>query len=250
VQRTSRGGGLTLAVSEQRRPYGWFKWLAAGLILIGLAVVLLIWGGPLYDLMANQERIRKWVESLGAWGPLAVVALEMAQVLLAPIPGQAIDATSGYLFGVWLGTIYAAIGIVGGSLLNFVLARHFGRPLVARLAGPDRPARLDNLAERGGALFFFLIWLFPFVPDDLACLAAGLTPMPVRQFLILMFLGRVPGIFVATWFGAKASSISPTWWAVLLGALTLAALALWRWGEQLQSFLLRFIDQLSNRPRR
>jgi uncharacterized membrane protein YdjX (TVP38/TMEM64 family) len=177
-----------------------------------------------------------------------VVALEIAQVLLAPIPGQAIDAVSGYLFGIWLGTLYAAAGIAAGSLLNFALARRFGRPLVARLVKPETLNRLDDLARRGGALFFFLIWLFPFVPDDLACLASGLTPMSTRQFLVLMITGRLPGILVSTWIGARATAISPVWWGILVATMSLGAVAVWRWGEQIQSHLLRLIDRLSNRP--
>jgi uncharacterized membrane protein YdjX (TVP38/TMEM64 family) len=234
---------------SEPRPAGWQAWAAAGLALAGLALGLAIWGESLYRFVADQQRIQEWVRGLGAGAPLAVVALEIAQVLLAPIPGQAIDAVSGYLFGIWLGTLYAALGIAAGSLLNFFLARRFGRPLVARLLKPEMLDRLDDLARRGGALFFFLIWLFPFVPDDLACLACGLTPMPVRQFLVLMIAGRVPGIVVSTWIGARASAISPLWWGILLAAMTLGALAVWHWGEQIQGLLLRLIGRLSNNRR-
>jgi uncharacterized membrane protein YdjX (TVP38/TMEM64 family) len=237
-------------VSEWRKQAGWQVWLAAGVILAGLVIVLAVWGRPIYSFVADQKRVQEWVQGLGAEGPLAVMALEVAQVLLAPIPGQAIDAVSGYLFGVWLGTLYAAAGIAAGSLLNFALARRFGRPLVTRLIKPETLGRLDDLANRGGALFFFLIWLFPFVPDDLACLASGLTPMPTRQFLILMITGRVPGILISTWIGARASAISPLWWGVLLAALALGAVAVWRWGEEIQSHVLCLIDRLSNRLER
>ena len=123
------------------------------------------------------------------------------------------------------------IGIALGSLLGFVLARRFGRPLLTRFVGPQAVARLDDLVERGGAYFFFLLWLLPFVPDDLVCLAAGLTPMSTRQFLLLMVVGRTPGILVATWLGANAAQVSPAWWGVGLGGLVVVAFVLWRWGE-------------------
>jgi uncharacterized membrane protein YdjX (TVP38/TMEM64 family) len=244
-----RRGVLDRAMAERQRPAGWQVWLTVGLVLAGLATGLILWGGTLYRFVADQERIRNWVSGLGALAPVAVMALEMLQVLLAPIPGQAIDAVSGYLFGVWWGTLYAAIGIVAGSLLNFAIARRFGRPLLSRLVKPAALAHLDDLAEHGGALFFFLIWLFPFVPDDLACLASGLTPMSTRRFLLLVIVGRTPGILVSTWVGAQAAVISPLWWGILLAAMTLAALAIWHWGGQIQSFLLRLIDRLSNYPK-
>ncbi len=230
---------------EEEKGSQWWPWLVAALLVAGLAAALVLWGRPLYRLVSDQERIRSWVEGLGAWGPLAIVAMEVGQVLLAPIPGQAIDAVSGYLFGVWWGTFYAGIGIAAGSLLSFALARRFGRPLLERFLKPEALTRLDQLAQRGGALFFFLIWLFPFVPDDLACLASGLTPMSLRQFLILMVLGRTPGILVSTWLGAEAGQIRPMWWIALLASLTLAALAVWHWGDRLQDWLLGLIERLS-----
>jgi uncharacterized membrane protein YdjX (TVP38/TMEM64 family) len=232
-------------VSERQKPVDRQAWLIVGLALAILAGVLVIWGRPLYRFVADQARIQGWVDGFGAWGPLAIAGLEISQVLLAPIPGQAIDAVSGYLFGIWLGSLYAALGIGLGSLINFGLARHFGRPLVARLVKADTLARLDELADRGGALFFFLIWLFPFVPDDLACLACGLTRMSLCQFLILMILGRLPGIVIATWIGANATQIRPAWWIAMLVAITLTAIVVWHWGEQIQSGLLRLISRVS-----
>ncbi len=219
--------------------------MAAGLILAVVVAVLVIWGRPLYEFLADQEGIRAWVEGFGPWGPVAIAGLEVTQAVVAPFPGQAIELVGGYLFGPWLGTLYAMAGIVAGSLLSFILARRFGRPLAGRLVGQKAVARLDDLSRRGGALFFFLLWLLPFVPDDLACLAAGLTPMPIRQFLILMALGRTPGIFVATLVGANVGGIPPVWWVVALCFLGLISVALWKWGPAIQGAMMALLDRVS-----
>jgi len=220
------------------------SWATAASLLLALLGALLLWGKPLYSFLADQEAVRAWVGQFGPWAPAAVSLLEIAQVLLAPIPGQAIEAAAGYLFGFWRGALCAMIGIAAGSTLNFSLTRLFGRRLAVRLAGSRSVARLDDLAERGGPLFFFLLWLFPFVPDDLACLAAGLTPMPTRQFLALMLLGRLPGILVSTWVGAHAGQIPPLWWGLVFAGLSLFALTLWQWGGRLQALFLDLAQRL------
>jgi uncharacterized membrane protein YdjX (TVP38/TMEM64 family) len=214
-----------------------------------LVVALVIWWRPIYGFAADEEQIQGWIEKAGAWGPIAIIALEMLQTFVAPIPGQAIEAASGYLYGPWWGTVYAMIGKIIGSLIIFLLAKRYGRPLAIRLAGQESVAGLDDLARRGGALFFFLIWLFPLMPDDLACVAAGLTPMLTHQFLILMTLGRLPGVFATVLVGAKATGIDPLWWGILLVAIAFAALVLWRWGGQIQDCVLGFLKRLGHRPR-
>ncbi len=236
-------------MSERRTSVSWKWWLVAGLVVAALVAATILWWRPIYDRLSDQDQIRAWVEGSGVWGPLAIILLTIIQALLAPIPGQAIQLVSGYLYGPWLGTLYAVIGITIGSFITFSLARRFGRPLVVRLIGQQSMARLDDLVRRGGAPFFFLVWLFPFAPDDLACLAAGLTPMPTGQYLVLMIVGRLPGIVVSIMIGANAVQIDPVWWLVLLVAIAGAALALWRWRERIQEFTIRLIERLSDRFR-
>ena len=237
-------------MAEGRARIPWWVWLIAALILIALVAVLVIWWQPLTELVPSQEQIGAWVEGLGAWGPVVIILLEMIQALLAPIPGQAIEAASGYLYGPFWGTVYPMIGMAIGSLITFLLARRFGRPLVIRLIGKQSMAKLDDLVRRGGAPFFFLIWLLPGAPDDLACVAAGLTPMRTGQFMVLMLFGRLPGVFASVMVGAYAMHITPTQWIVISVVIALVALAIWRWGEQIQEFVLHIIERLSNRLKR
>jgi uncharacterized membrane protein YdjX (TVP38/TMEM64 family) len=230
---------------EQRAPVPWWVWAFAGIILIGLIAALIIWWQPIYGFVSDSEKVAAWVESLGVWGPVAIILLQVAQTILAPIPGQAIQAVSGYLYGPWWGTLFSLAGMVMGSCIVFFLARRFGRPFVLRFVGKQSVERLDDLVRRGGVLFFFLLWLFPFTPDDLVCVAAGLTPMPPLQFLILMSLGRLPGIFFAVWVGANMARIEPIWWVLTFVAIAVVAAVLWRWGDRIQDTVLSFIGRLS-----
>lgn len=234
-------------VSERRDLARWWVWAVAGVILAALVGAVILWWRPVYDILLDQEQVRAWIEQFGAWGPIAIVLMQMIQAILAPVPGQAIQAVSGYLYGPWLGTLYSMGGLALGSFLAFALARRFGRPLAARLFGQQSMDRMDDLVHRGGVLFFFLIWLFPFAPDDLICFAAGITSMATGQFLVLMILGRIPGVFVSVLIGASAPQVEPAWWLVLFGAIAVVALVWWRWGEQIQKAVLGFLERLSKR---
>ena len=233
--------------SKEKKVLGmrWRGWAAVtagtgGLLLLALVVEQ----GPWWKFFTDRARVQQMVAECGVWAPLAIVALHMAQVVLAPIPGQVIDAVSGYLFGPWWGTLYSVAGVGLGSALAMGLARRWGRPLVARLVSADTLARLDGLSRRRGAAFFFLVFLLPFLPDDAACLLAGLSPLPLGELLLLCVVGRLPGLAVANWVGATAARLSPMQMALFLGGVLLVGGIFWRWQERIEAAVGRLVARL------
>jgi len=218
-----------------------------GLVLAGLTLLAagVLWGDDLYRLLVDREAVQAWVARFGPWGPLVSILLNTAQVLLAPIPGQTVGLVNGYLYGVALGTLYSLLGVMLGSALAMWLARWFGRPLVARLAGREQLARWDRIARRQGPAFFFLVFLFPFVPDDVICFVIGLSPLPIPYMLVLAALGRLPGLVVTSWVGANAAAF-PWWGWGLLGAGGAGlAFVFWRYQARLERMVIGLIRRLA-----
>jgi uncharacterized membrane protein YdjX (TVP38/TMEM64 family) len=207
------------------------------------------WWKPLWALFNDQERIQAWVAGFGPWGPLVTIALNVAQVLLAPIPGQFVGIVNGYLYGIGLGTLYSMAGLLLGTTLAMALGRWLGRPLVEHLATPDALARWDRIAGHQGPLFFFLVFLFPFVPDDISCFLIGLSSLSIPRMVVLAVLGRLPGVFVSCWVGAYATEL-PWWaWVPLGGGAAALAWAFWRYQAQLEAITVRIIERLAGHCR-
>ena len=224
--------------------------LVAGL-LVGLALLavagLLATGGRWLslDLPVEQARLQAAVARLGPFGPLAIVLLQAAQVLLAPIPGQAVGVASGCLYGPWLGTLYSLVGLVAGSWLGVWLVRRWGRPLVERLVSGERLARLDGFARRLGAPLLFLIYLLPFLPDDAILLVAGLTPVPLGAILLAATLGRLPGVFVSAWVGAHAAALTPGQWLLVLAVVVALAAPAYRYRARLERLSWAILERIT-----
>lgn len=223
------------------------RWVIAVAVLVTLVAAAWRWGNPLLELFRDRAALQAWIASFGAWAPLVSIALNAAQVIIAPIPGQVIGLANGYLFGVWLGTLYSLLGVMLGTGMVLILTRKWGRPFVARLIQGEQLEKLDCLVARRGALFFFLIFLLPFLPDDLTCFAVGLTELPLGQMFVLIAIGRLPGLFVASWVGANAMSLSVGGWIVLIVGASALALAYVRWSGALESALMGLIEYVTKR---
>jgi uncharacterized membrane protein YdjX (TVP38/TMEM64 family) len=216
-------------------------------LIVALGLGLWQWGPAIWSLFQEQPALQAWLVSFGAWAPLVSIAVSALQVIVAPIPGQVTGVVSGYLFGVWLGALYSLLGVMLGTSLILALTRRWGRPLATRLVPAPQLERLDYLIERRGELFFFLIFLLPFLPDDLTCFAIGLTQLPISRMLVWIALGRLPGLFVASWMGANARSVSPLGWLILIANVCLLALAYWRWRKAVEARLLGWLETVTHR---
>jgi len=189
------------ALQTSRKPHI-TSLVLAGVILVTLIVVTAFFWQPLIELFSNPERARELVANSGPWGPLIFIAMQVAQVVVAPIPGQVTGFIGGLLFGWVWGTVFTMIGAAIGFTLIFVLARKLGRPFVEYFVDKKLLAKFDYLIESHGVLVFFLIFLLPAFPDDIICYIAGLTTIKIRTLVLISLLGRLPGNLLLSITGA------------------------------------------------
>lgn len=175
-----------------------------------LAVILLVWfREPLsaifstaYDLLVERERISAYVASYGAAAPLVFMGIQILQVIFAPIPGEATGVIGGFLFGAFKGCLYSTIALTIGSWINFSIGRFLGKRWVRKIVPNYRLARFDHIIRHQGVLVVFILFLIPGFPKDYLCLVIGVSTMPMRVFLILAGIGRIPGTLMLSLQGA------------------------------------------------
>ena len=154
----------------------------------------------------SRKRINTFVASFGLSAPYAFIALQILQVVLAPIPGDITGIIGGYLFGILPGFFYSSVGLSLGSLLAFLISRRLGMPLVRRFVGQETMAKFDYLMEHKGAIFSFIFFVIPSLPKDTFCYLLGLSPMHVLTFFIISTVGRIPGTLLLTLQGQAIRS--------------------------------------------
>ena len=186
-------------------------------LLAALGIVL----RPQLELLLNVEELRAFIESFGVWAPLALIAVQVAQVLAAPVPGHVVGTASGYAFGILWGTFYAWIGLTLGSAGAILLSKRYGRPFVEKVVDDSTLNQLDGLTEKHGFLPFFLMFLLPGFPDDAVCFIAGLTNLNKWKMIAYASIGRIPGLLSLTVIG---DSLAVGNIALMIGTVLLVAL--------------------------
>lgn len=193
-------------------------WTAV-LILFAAVLTVLYFAGKAagwFSLFESPEELRAYVASFGVWAPLAFFSLQFLQVIVSPIPGNVTTVVGGMLFGFYYGLLISFAAIFLGSLCAFLLGKLFGRPLAERIAGKQAIDKYLSTVSLRQRLMLILMFLFPFFPDDLLCLVAGLTSMRLPTFALIVLLTRPWGLVVSSLLGANAVSF-PFWvWAAVV----------------------------------
>lgn len=206
--------------------------IAALIIATAILAIYLIldiaFKGPLTSLLLNRDKLVEYIQSLGAYGPLLYILLQITQTVVAPIPGQVVGSVGGFLFGAW-GIIWTTIGSLIGCLIVFVLARRFGRPLLEKIFKKSIIEKFDFILDsKGTSLVLFAIFLLPGFPDDLVCYMAGLTKVPIPKLMLLVGLGRLPAVVMTNFIGAGITENIGLVIAVCILSIAVLGLVVWQ----------------------
>lgn len=208
------------------------------LVAVVLAVALLLWLGVGWAayLVGHAEWVRNMAQNLGPFAPLAYIGLFALQILLAPVPGQFFAVMSGFLFGIFWGTLYSVLGLALGAGIAMSVARYWGRPLLERFWDGETIERWERKLRMRSPLTWGLLFVFP-VPD-LVFYVAGISHVPLGQLLIAVIAGRSIGLIFANLIGNLSAVLPPEWvvlqWAILSGV----ALIVYRYQRRLRLFVL------------
>ena len=217
------------------------------LILLGGAVVVLVilYGRPLAELLADRERVQEWLARLGPWGPLGLVLVSALQVVVAPVPGYFVQIAGGYLFGLWVGGIYSTIGMLLGGATAMLLGRTFGRPLVAKITGRERLVHWEGLIRSDSPWTWFVLLSAPF--GDIPWFLAGLSRVAVWQVVLAGFVSRSPSVFIAVGLGAGIELVPREVAVAFVAFLVLGTVLFFRFRPRLEDWLERRLVARLNR---
>ncbi|MFC5704384.1 DedA family protein [Cohnella faecalis] len=149
------------------------------------------------------SQLLQWVESLGYWGIIIGLAIEV-------IPSEVVLGYGGYLVSQGDITFLGAVicGVIGAILqqwLLYAIGRYGGRPFVERFGKYLHiKAKHIDIAERWfdkyGTIIVFTGRFVP-VMRQVVSIPAGMAKMKLSTFTILTVLASIPWSILFVWLG-------------------------------------------------
>ena len=226
---------------------------ALRIALVALVVLALAAGAAVlykngwFERIGSVEELRALIDEAGAFAGIVFFLLQMLTVIVAPIPSNVTMMAGALALGFWPSLLLGIAAIWAGSMIMFLLSRRLGQRAVQGFIDRSVMEKYLPLIEEKQDMFLFLTLLFPFFPDDMLCILAGLTSIPTGRFAAIMLLARPWGLIFAALLGSGMLSLPPWGWAVLtlvLGAVFVLAM---KYSRQIEDRLFALVSRLSRR---
>ena len=223
----------------------------AVLVVLALAAgVFALYRNGWFERIGSVEELRALIDRAGAFAGIVFFLLQMLTVIIAPIPSNVTMMAGALALGFWQAMLLGIAAIWAGSMLMFLLARRLGQRAVQGFIDRSVMEKYLPVIEEKQDVFLFLTLLFPFFPDDMLCILAGLTSMPTARFAGIMLLARPWGLIFAALLGSGELSL-PAWgWAVLVGVLAVIFVLAMKYSRQIEERLFALVSRLSARRRK
>ncbi len=173
-------------------------------LLLGIAALVLRRQGISLS-HANVLEFQAAVVELGFWGPLLYIGFCVVATLLL-VPATPVLLVAG-VFGVFLGSVYATIGLLLGAGASFLLARHLGRPFMQRwLHGNPALRRLDDGVRQEGWHMVLITRLVPAIPFCFQNYLYGLTGIGFFTYTAVTAACLIPPVIAYVFIGGSLMS--------------------------------------------
>lgn len=214
------------------------------LLILAAALLLAAGGGwflyrtGFFQAVRSPDALRAYIAGFAPYSHLLFFLVQFLSVVFAPIPSNFVAAAGGALFGTVPGFLITFTAVASASLLTFSLARALGRDFTDRIVSKKLSEKYQDILRAKAPVFLVLAFLFPFFPDDMLCILAGLTDLSLRRFALIVVLARPWGLLFASALGGSTLGLSP-WVMVPLALLGLGLFLLGlKYGDRLEESIL------------
>lgn len=184
-------------------------------VFLAAAVILTLVALPVLKHFNDAEAMSEYVQSLGVGGIVVMFFVQVAQIVVAFIPGEIVEFLSGTLYGWFWGLLFALAGVAVGETVVFCMVRILGKSFVEKVAGSEKLKKYKFLQdEKKLRRIIFVLFFIPGTPKDAITYIVPLTKIDLKSFLAISIVARIPSVVTSTIAGD--SLVNGGIWTTLL----------------------------------
>lgn len=226
--------------------------------LLRLLIVCLVFAGLILGIyfalkytgtlekLQSLEDVKNLILSGGNYSLIIFVVIQFLQVTFLPIPAFLTTVAGALIFGPFKTFVLSFVSILIGSLFAFWLGRKFGKKILVWIAGKEDANKWTKKLTNG-KYAFFLMMLFPAFPDDLLCIAAGVTNMSLRFFTITNLITRPIGILCICYLGSGTLLPYEGYYLIVWAFIWITLITLFILSIKYQAKIEEFVDKFNNK---
>ncbi|AKA68249.1 TVP38/TMEM64 family protein [Clostridium scatologenes] len=165
-------------------------------VVITMIIMLVIFVVKAYmeGNFSSQSAFENYIRQFGVFAPIALIVIQLLQVIFPVIPSILGSIVGVALFGSLKSFIFNYIGVTIGSIISFLLARKYGASFVKKIITEEKYEKYIGKFQGGKGYTIILVFtlLIPLAPDDILCYLSGLSKMSFKKFMWII-------IFVKPW---------------------------------------------------
>ena len=120
-------------------------------------------------------------------GKVVYVLFLILSTIVAPITSLPLWPVALFTYGYRTAVLLTFFGNVSGAMVNFLLARKFGRPLVEKLVGGKGIKEIDKFTDVVGWKAFLWLRILGNISFDVISYAMGLTNIRILVYFLITF---------------------------------------------------------------
>ena len=121
--------------------------LIALIIILAVLVIATIYMMPIMkqiNTSEGQTQFKEKITNSGITGMLILFGLELAQVVLAILPGEPVELLAGICFGPIWGTIFLMISVFIVTAMIYFFVKKYGKDFIYEFFPKEKVNKLEN----------------------------------------------------------------------------------------------------------
>lgn len=182
-------------------------------IIFIVIIVFIVFGlikiFPIFRSLASEDgriKFENEIHELGLKGPLYLIGLEVAKIILVFLPGEPIELLAGMCYGLIGGLASIYTGVVLSNILIILSVKRYGIKFVKEVVPEDKIEKIEETINKNPSkseITLLVLYFLPALPKDFITYVASLLPISKKKLFMITLFGRFPGVFSSVLVGGK-----------------------------------------------